>query len=101
MQVIRLPMRKIKRNYKELIMKYGFINLTFRFLDKFYPVSETIIYFRNSSKFLVRNKYLEKYYKALTTKNYPKKGYVFFPLHFEPELSTIPLGFPFRSQFQA
>ncbi len=101
MQLIRPPLMKIKRNYRELIMKYGFVNLTKRFFDKFYPVSETIIYFRNSSKFLVRNKYLEKYYKNLTTQNFPKKGYVFFPLHFEPELSTIPLGFPFRCQFQA
>lgn len=100
-QLIRTPVRKIKRNYRELIIKYGFVNLIKRFLDKFYPVSETIIYFRYSSKFLVRNKYLEKYYKTLTTQNYPKKDYVFFPLHFEPELSTIPLGFPFRSQFQA
>jgi len=101
LQCIRPTPIKPKRNLMLLIRKYGIRKLIMRVLDKIYPISELIIYLCSSNKQLVTNKSLEKYYNKLKSQRFPSFGYIYFPLHFEPELSTIPLGFPFSNQFQA
>ncbi|MFA5292232.1 MAG: hypothetical protein WC496_04265 [Phycisphaerae bacterium] len=49
----------------------------------------------------VRDKNLYKYYTKLSRKADLEDKYVFFPLHFQPERSSIPLGGVFENQLLA
>ncbi len=42
---------------------------------------------------------LERYYKALTKNTLPTEPFIYVPLHYQPELSTAPMGDIFNSQW--
>tara|TARA_A100001035_G_scaffold279584_1_gene281442 strand:- start:299 stop:1750 length:1452 start_codon:yes stop_codon:yes gene_type:complete len=42
--------------------------------------------------YLISDKRLNKLYDNLVVNNIPSKPYIFFALHYQPELSTVPLG---------
>lgn len=82
--------RTLKENFKKIFSKKIFEYAFYRWIKPYF--NEDIQRLIRRDPYYERSKIVKKYIKLNAIKPDLKKNYIYVPLHFQPELSTTPIG---------